>query len=79
MNHQWLVRQLAVMEHLSSGAETFDISSLNAEPILVSSSPLSGITTVGIDNPRERNLPEEPDEGTILDDSDEFDDTYLET
>ena len=79
MNLQWLVRQLAVMEHLSSGADTFDISSLNAEPILVSSSPLSGITSVGIDNPRERNLPdEEPDEGTILDDSNDSEDTYPE-
>lgn len=78
MNHQWLVRQLAVMEYLSDGADILNLSTEGSTPILVSSSPLYGTTTVGICNPRERQLPEEPDEELLLDDSEEPEESYVE-
>lgn len=78
MNHQWFVRQLAVMEYLSSGADSLSLVAEDPDALLVSSSPLGGTTSVGISNPRERYLPDEPDEAIVLDDSDESEEPYLE-
>ncbi len=78
MNHQWFIRQLAVMEYLSSGTDTLSLSIEYPDSILVSSAPFLGATTVGISNPREGDLPEELDERLVLDESDEFDEPYLE-
>jgi hypothetical protein len=78
LNHQWLIRQLAVTEYLSSESETWNLSPANGEPILVSSTPFLSTSMVGINNPRERDLPDELDEEAVLDDSDDPDERDFE-